>query len=66
MKCLLHCVFRETGEGLPDGCGAEVFVVTDHGLAAAASPAGDGDAAPALSRLPCERLVEDPRGFHKR
>ena len=62
MKCLLHCVFRETGEGLPDGCGEAVFVVTGHGLAAAASPAGDGDAAPALSRLVAyQRVVE---AFH--
>ncbi|MDP2999722.1 MAG: GvpL/GvpF family gas vesicle protein [Bryobacterales bacterium] len=62
MKCLLHCVFRETGEGLPDGCGGEVFVVAGHGLAGAASPVEEGDAAPTLSRLVAyQRVIE---AFH--
>jgi len=62
MRCLLHCVFRQAGEGLPDGCGGEVFVVTGHGLAGAASPANEGDAAPSLSRLVAyQRVIE---AFH--
>jgi hypothetical protein len=62
MKCLLHCVFRQAGEGLPDGCGGDVFVVTGYGLAGAASPANEGDAAPALSRLVAyQRVIE---AFH--
>jgi hypothetical protein len=51
MKCLLHCVFRQAEEGLPEGCGGGVFVVAGDGLAAAASPAGEGDAAPGVSQL---------------
>jgi len=64
MKCLLHCVFRETGEGLPESCGGEVFVVTGHGLAGAASPAGEGDTVPSVSRLVAyQRVIE---AFHAR
>ena len=62
MKCLLHCVFRQSEEGLPEGCGGEVFVVRGHGLAGAASPAGEGDAAPALSRLVAYQQVIE--AFH--
>jgi hypothetical protein len=62
MKCLLHCVFREAGEGLPEGCGGGVFVVSGHGLAGAASPAGERDAAPTLSRLVAYQQVIE--AFH--
>ncbi|MCX6638392.1 MAG: GvpL/GvpF family gas vesicle protein [Acidobacteria bacterium] len=62
MKCLLHCVFRQAEEELPDGCGGEVFVVRVQGLAAAASPAGEGDATPALSRLVAYQQVIE--AFH--
>jgi len=51
MKCLLHCVFRQSEEGLPEGCGGEVFVVRGHGLAGAASPVEEGGTVPGVSRL---------------